>query len=260
LKGEKTANILDGKGKHKLRTKEGLVEYLYLSFDTGENNHFFAFKQNFYPSFTSMMPQMINLREIDFDITECNYSAFRTMTGGNITYPSSLTTVRMISVDTDFHKVSHRIMLYYKLKEHKGLHRSAPQQMNIRNKATIVAPIWNSARWGSGIEQFCAATKLEIVMHKFLDSLLEEGVVEHNHPLIHGLEKTQVKEIHVWHGVKTVGKSKELITQPCKPACKVEFFRGNDDEWTSMLAEDGEHADEKDLEAKGWKIVKSRRY
>src|ERR1700728_2842002 len=73
---------------------------------------------------------------------------------------------------------------HYRPGEHKYLHLLAPWQRNITNHTNMIPPIWNTARWGSGIKHFRTATKLEIVIHSFIDSLVEEGVVKYNHPLI----------------------------------------------------------------------------
>jgi hypothetical protein len=83
-----------------------LVKTLYVSFDSSINTHFARHMINFYPRFQRYVPALTNLEVMVFDICEGFHRAFEIMTPETMIYPISVRTLRMISTEIDFYKVS----------------------------------------------------------------------------------------------------------------------------------------------------------
>jgi hypothetical protein len=98
--------ILNSTRVNPLPVTSGLINVLYLSFDIGRNWHFPVYKAIFRPNLLTHIPQMSSLREFALGISDGSFTAFRLMTNPNFTYPSSVKTVRIISVDVDGQKAS----------------------------------------------------------------------------------------------------------------------------------------------------------
>jgi hypothetical protein len=98
--------ILNSTRVHPLPVTSRLVNKLYLSFDIGQNFHFPTYRSFFRPRLVTHIPQMFSLREFVFAISDGSFTPFRLMTNPDLAYPSSVKTVRIISVDVDGNKAS----------------------------------------------------------------------------------------------------------------------------------------------------------
>ena len=90
------------------------VKALYMSFDTSRDFHFAAYKINFYPNYQRYIPEMTELKDLIIDIHETSHSALEHMTRAGLVYPTSLTTLCLVSTDIDFFKLKY-IPVHYRI-------------------------------------------------------------------------------------------------------------------------------------------------
>jgi hypothetical protein len=82
-----------------------LVKTLYISFDHYSHLHFGAYKHGFRLHFNRHIPMMTSLEHVIIGVHEAHL-IFSTISCEDTVYPTSVRTLRIVSMDVDFYKVN----------------------------------------------------------------------------------------------------------------------------------------------------------